>query len=744
MGAVKRFSPFLFLTVLLFASSILGFIEPLNTALLDLRFRVIDHKPSDTLVVVEIDPKSLRAEERWPWPRDRYATAVSNLQDAGANLIAFDVDFSSLSDDRGDEAFVEALARRPGEVVLPVFWQWSSRSATGGEMIKTPPHDRFLNDVTVASVTLTTEENGVVRRGWRGVNDGDVYRASIASVLAGASPSDQATFLIDYSIDPKEITRLSFRDVLTGKFSAETVRRKNVLIGATALELGDEFAAPVHGVLPGVMFHAMSYESIIADRTLVRPHSFLPFVFGVALLILLVRCGRFWTWRRLATVHVTLLVATIGGPLIIQAYFPLSIDVAVILAAQFLGAVYVVALRLHQYARQVIRQKAEMAHFQALTSLVVQDNTDGVVVVDDNGCVELCNNQACALLDISDTVMTGIVITELVPDFPLLVHDDAEHLEDQGYADIGPVLQSEYVTGKNKERILEIVASRPLTRGEVAKNEKLGNITVYTLRDVSARKRIEVAEREAKEAAIAANRVKSQLISNMSHELRTPLNGVIGFADILQKESFGPLGVPEYKEYSESIYISGKRLLTVVNDMLHIAKLDSGDFELCKTEVEIDELIENAVCKFEAQAEQEQKTLTVEIESVSQAANADVSVTKEIISHLLSNAFKYTDAGGEIIVRAMQENGDLIIEVEDDGCGVEPENLPRLTEAFFQADAEFTRKYEGAGLGLYVVSRFVELHNGQLFFESSKGDGFLVCIVLRNAIVEDSAESVAA
>ncbi len=203
-GAASRFTTSILIVLILVVLHLSGALTSLNTALLDLRFKMLEHPASDTLVVVEIDPKSLRAEDRWPWPRDRYAAAISNLQDAGAQLIAFDVDFSSLSETAGDDAFVEALARRPGEVVLPVFWQWSSRSATGGEMVKTPPNSKFLNDVTVASVTLTTEHNGVVRRGWRGVNDDGVYRASIASVLAGAAPDDHSTFLIDYSVRPQK------------------------------------------------------------------------------------------------------------------------------------------------------------------------------------------------------------------------------------------------------------------------------------------------------------------------------------------------------------------------------------------------------------------------------------------------------------------------------------------------------------------------------------------------------------
>ena len=743
-GAAKRFAAPAVLFLLLLVFSLTEGLTPLNTALLDLRFKMLKHDPSGTLVVIEIDPKSLREEDRWPWPRDRYAAAITNLQDAGAQLIAFDVDFSSLSDEIGDDAFVEALARRPGEVVLPVFWQWSSRSATDGEMIKTPPHEKFLNDVTVASVTLTTEGNGVVRHGWRGVNDDGVYRASIASVLAGAAPNDHSTFLIDYSIRPNSISRVSFRDVLNGSFPAESIRGKNVLIGATALELGDEFAAPVYGVLPGVMFHALSYESTVAGRTLVSPHPILPLLFGSALLLWLTVRGQHWHWRKFAAVHTFLFIVAVSAPILLQSYFPISFDVGAILAAQLLGAICTIATRLREYARQVIRQRAAMAHYQALTSMVVHDNTDGVIVADDDGYVELANDQARILLGTGDALFPGALITEALPNFPVCAEIETGREAEEAPNEYDSDVRHEYISENNSDRILEIAASRPLSRPETAGRKKQGKIIVYTLRDISARKRTEAAEREAKEAAIAANKIKSQLISNMSHELRTPLNGVIGFADILQKESFGPLGTPEYKEYGESIYSCGKRLLTVVNDMLFIAKLDSGDYEICKSEVSLSDLVESSVCKFEAQAEIEDKSLKMSAPPGIPAVSVDVSVVNEVIAHLLSNAFKYTPPGAHIDVRACKRGHELVIEVEDDGCGVAAKHLPHLTEAFYQADAELNRKYEGAGLGLYVVSRFVELHEGCLSLESSERGGFLARVVFNNAFVGDAVVGAAA
>lgn len=730
------------LFVLLFAARAF---EPLNLALMDLRFRLLECPPSDTLVIVEIDPQSLRQEERWPWPRDRYARAVENLQNAGARLVAFDVDFSALSDQPGDDAFAAALSRRPGEVVLPVFWQWSSRSATDGEVLRTPPNDKFLNDAVIASVTLVAEKNGVVRRGWYGIQDGDDYRASLASVLAGAPHGAADAFYIDYAIDPSGIERLSFHDVLTGQFPADAVRGKNILIGATALELGDEFAAPVYGVTPGVVFHALSYESMMSGRALTRPHEGLSLILGAAVLFWLAFMGRRWKWRTIGFTHAGLGVAAIGAPVLIQAYSAISFDTGAILVAQLISAIYVIGVRLERYARQIIKQRAATAHYQALTSLVVRDNADGVIVANASGRIDLCNDRARALLGVDVADIIGENIRDFAPDFPLV--DIAAIATMAPSADGLDVLSqtAEYAVPGQNDLTLEIVSSCSSHFEDEKKENGLdagSHVFVYTLRDISARKRIEAAEKEAKDAAIAANAIKSQLIANMSHELRTPLNGVIGFADILKKEAFGPLGVDEYKDYAESIYDSGVRLLSVFNDMLHIAKLDSGDFELCTSEALLDETVESCVFKFENQAEKDGKALQMRVQR-GVTVEIDISVFREILSHLLSNALKYTDSGGSIIVRASEEGDSLVLEVQDDGCGVAPDCLSKLTEAFYQADGALNRKHEGAGLGLYVVSKFVELHGGVLSFGSEPGKGFVARVEFRDVVRGAAASSAA-
>lgn len=724
------------LFAVLIALYAVGAIAPIDNALMDARFRLVKRAPSDSLVLVEIDPRSLRAETRWPWPRDRYAAATANLQDAGAALIAFDVDFSSRSDPAGDLAFAEALSRRPGEVVLPVFWQWSASDGNGGrELVRTPPNRMFLNDAVIASVTLTTEKNGVLRRGWRAVEDGGAYRTSLAGVLAGVSANRRDTFYIDYGIDAAEIKRLSFNDVLNGGFPPEAVRGKNVLIGATALELGDEFAAPVLGITPGVTLHALSYESLVQDRALTRPAPAIPLALAALLLVWLTRKAARQRASDLALKHAALLATLFAAPLGAQALFPVSFDTGAMIAAQALAALYVAGAQLHHRAREIISHRAATMRYQELTGIVVRDNGDGVIVTDGAGAVELCNERAKTLLGIEGEP-AGKDIARAAEGFPAL---PAAHtgLRETAFCEFAAP-----ATGA----VLEIIATRsatPAGRTREGETDYASGLVVYTLRDISARKRIEEAERKAKEAAIAANAAKTQLISNMSHELRTPLNGVIGFASIMKDEAFGVHATPEYKEYSKNIHDSGKRLLGLVNNMLNVAKLDAGEFEIVKDRAPVDEVIDKTLHEFRHEILRRDAKVVLEIEKALPDATIDASIVNEMLSQLLANALKFTGDRPVVTFRAFRNGRVLTIEVEDNGCGAPPAQLPKLARAFVQGDGALNRSHEGAGLGLYLVSKFAALHGGALSLESEPGERFLARMTFSDAFRAAAAPSAA-
>ena len=250
---VRAHAAFLAACCVLAAAYLGAVTNPLDDTLGALRARALARAPSGSIVVVEIDSRSLREAEQWPWPRSNFAQAIHNLRVAGAGLIGFDVDFSARSSPEDDDALRNALGSDPGSVILPTFLQ------RGGD--ENTPLAALSADSVLASVNIPIDADGRVRRYNSGILHGARYHASMASALSGAPYGDTSQFLIDYGIRAAAIDHLSFHDVLQGSFDPARVRGKTILIGATALELGDNFSTPASPTTPGVYIHALAYES---------------------------------------------------------------------------------------------------------------------------------------------------------------------------------------------------------------------------------------------------------------------------------------------------------------------------------------------------------------------------------------------------------------------------------------------------------------------------------------------------
>jgi signal transduction histidine kinase len=231
----------------------------------------------------------------------------------------------------------------------------------------------------------------------------------------------------------------------------------------------------------------------------------------------------------------------------------------------------------------------------------------------------------------------------------------------------------------------------------------------------------------AKETAETANRVKSEFLANMSHELRTPLNAVIGFSDIIRMEVFGP-GLPRYREYATDINRAGTHLLCVINDILEFTKAEAGKLELRIEQVDLGEVIEEAVRLVRQQAAEQNLQLRLDIGPLPLLALDRLRV-KQILLNLLSNAIKFTHDGGKVLVEAGQDaSGGVVICVRDTGIGIAPDMLPLVFEPFKQIDSDLARKFDGTGLGLSLVKTFIELHGGEVRIESKWAQGTAVFI----------------
>lgn len=253
---------------------------------------------------------------------------------------------------------------------------------------------------------------------------------------------------------------------------------------------------------------------------------------------------------------------------------------------------------------------------------------------------------------------------------------------------------------------------------------------VATTRDVTAKKDHEDELRRAREKAEEAYELKTRFLANISHELRTPLNAIIGFSDLLREQIYGPIGNDKYIEYAQLIHDSGDHLLSVVNDILDMSKIEAGKFQVLLEPFEPLPVIRECIDMTIPQAQESGVSVTHELGADLDRITADRRAVRQILINLLSNAIKFTDSGGVVTVSARRAGGRFLLSVSDTGIGVGPEDIERLGKPFFQADSAYSRQKEGTGLGLSVVKGLTELHGGELCVKSEIGVGTTVTIDL--------------
>ena len=263
--------------------------------------------------------------------------------------------------------------------------------------------------------------------------------------------------------------------------------------------------------------------------------------------------------------------------------------------------------------------------------------------------------------------------------------------------------------------------------------------------EAQAQQLTDLAERyyEQKAAAEGANRAKSEFLANMSHELRTPLNAIIGFSEMMENGIFGELGCDRYRDYVRDIRSSGDYLLGVIDDVLNMAKLESGRVELAKEAVTVGLVVEEAMRAVAEEAERKQITCSLEGRA-GLAIEADPHALYQTLQHLLDNAVKFTPEGGRVAVRVRETAGAAAIYVEDTGIGIPAEKLSRIGRPFEQVEGDLTRSYPGSGLGLAIARSLVELHGGSLRIRSTLGAGTLVMVRLPKGTRRLAAQAEAA
>ena len=292
--------------------------------------------------------------------------------------------------------------------------------------------------------------------------------------------------------------------------------------------------------------------------------------------------------------------------------------------------------------------------------------------------------------------------------------------KDGGYVSVGTDITA---LKTEEQRFLE--SERKLTA--TISDLRRSRLTLETQAEQLSR----LAERylEQKAEAESANRAKSEFLAKMSHELRTPLNAILGFAEIMDAEIYGSLGHPKYKDYSHDISRSGQALLTIIADILDMAELEAGRIRINKRPLILNDIAQATIDHMTADAEAKSQKIIANL-SAETPLMADQRAIERIISHLISNAIKFTPEGGRITVTAREVSGAVNLYVEDNGIGIPKEALAKLGRPFEWVELDARKPTEGAGLGLAIARSFTELHGGTLTIRSTEGSGTTVLVRL--------------
>ena len=360
-----------------------------------------------------------------------------------------------------------------------------------------------------------------------------------------------------------------------------------------------------------------------------------------------------------------------------------------------------------------IKDLTEEINFHAQYAEVVLNSiADGVYSTDLNRVIKTWSRGA--------EEITGWKAEEIIghPCFDFLKHTDDEG---KVLCDVDCPIAQTLRTGQDTAKEATVLTKSgkripvSITVGPIFDEE--GNVigAVEVFRDISK-------EKELLESIKRANALKDQFLANVSHELRTPLNSIIGFSELLKEQLVGPLNEKQL-HYVQNILQSAEHLLSIINDILDLSKVEAGSLEVESLPVNLKEILQWALFMQRERAKRHNISLNLEMDEEIGIVRTDPTRLKQILFNLLSNAVKFTPDGGSVSVKARKLDGEIQISVSDTGIGIPKEKMEEIFEPFVQLDGSLSRRYEGTGLGLALTRRLVELLGGRIWVESQLGKG---------------------
>jgi PAS domain S-box-containing protein len=371
--------------------------------------------------------------------------------------------------------------------------------------------------------------------------------------------------------------------------------------------------------------------------------------------------------------------------------------------------------------------QASQIHFAKIVEL----STDAIISVDAQGRITLFNAGAEAMFGYPATRILGRPLDLLVP----------KRYRGRHRAHIAAFIADHHGSMRRMGQRGDILARRrggaefPAEASIMHYEINGERVLTAILRDISDRVATERARQEAVRQVELANRTKSDFLANMSHELRTPLNAIIGFTEVMSRETFGPLGGDRYRGYCKDIGEAGRHLLSLINDVLDVAKIEAGQMRPVLRRVDVAAAIRSCLRMVRQRIEAAGLLLRTEIDRDLPPLLCDERLLKQMLLNLLSNAIKFTPQGEVTVSAGRAAAGDCRISVSDTGIGIAEHDIPTALLPFGQIESSLSRKFGGTGLGLHLVRNMIELHGGHFDLSSELGRGTTATLVFPPRLV---------
>lgn len=403
-------------------------------------------------------------------------------------------------------------------------------------------------------------------------------------------------------------------------------------------------------------------------------------------------------------------------------------------------------------AATIARSLADRTNAEAVAmrlAAIVHSSDDAIVSKDLNGIVMSWNPAAERMFGFPAEEMIGRSITTIIPADRL---SEEDHVLSRVRAGIG-VDHFETIRQRKNGSLIDV--SLTVSPVKNAAGRIIGASKIA--RDITERRRLEeIRHRESEREEKArqdeleaenrrmhdAMRLKSEFIANMSHEFRTPLNAIIGFAELMHRGKVGELA-PQHREYLGDILTSAQHLAQLINDVLDVAKIESGRIDFTPSEVDVAAVVREVRDTVRGLAVERHLDVSTDVDPGIGTVVLDAGKLKQVLYNYVSNAIKFTDEGGQVVIRALGEgDGHFRVEVEDTGIGIDPQDVGRLFIEFQQLDSSRTKQYPGTGLGLALTRRIVEAQGGRVWVRSAPGQGSTFYALLPKMVPALSADAV--